>query len=340
VVSGETQRLSVNFVLSAKDLSIGTAKRQVGSQQKRFLCPNVVLLHNATVFGVDKGDQIRMHGGGFARKAHFKKWFKKAFLAIIDCMLLNSLVAWNLGCEECRSNRRPLKRHEFHTWVAEAIVVHGDPSIIARSPEQMRAATAGLCRGLEVHRPAQAPKRSRCAVCKLDSNCDWSGSCALQSCQRIGHNGFLQIPRKMHQVSAFLGMTCFEMLHSEVGREVLTHKTTERLTFKEKLHSVNHSHPAMRELSVLHGQPAVASRKRKSSQDDDDDLNCHADNEESQSQRTDQILILLEQCQQPTCMSFCFGLKPVRSSPSLTKCSLIQLQTQVGRIHLFCVQPR
>jgi len=173
--------------------------------------------------------------------------------------------------------------------------VHRDPSIIARSPEQMRAATAGLCRGLEVHRPVQAPKRSRCDVCKLDSNYDRSGSgvmdntcsCALPSCQRIGHNGFLQIPRKMHQVSAFLGMTCFETLHSQVGREAWTCKTTERLTFKEKLCSVNYSHPAIRELRVLHGQPAVASRKRKSCQDDDEDLNYHADNEESQSQRTD-----------------------------------------------------
>jgi hypothetical protein len=41
------------------------------------------------MFGVDKGDQMRVHGGGFATKAHFKKWYKKQFLkkqflAIID----------------------------------------------------------------------------------------------------------------------------------------------------------------------------------------------------------------------------------------------------------------
>jgi len=285
----------VNFVSSVKDLSIGTAKRQVGSQQKKFPCPSVVLLYNATMFGVDKGDQIRMHGGGFARKAHFKKWYKKAFLAIIDCMLLNSLIAWNLGCEEYRSNRRPLKRHEFYTWVAEAMMTYRDPSIIVRSPEQMRAATAGLCTGVDIHRPIQAPKRSRCAVCKLDSNYDRSGSgvmdntcsCTLPTCQRIGHNHFLQCPRRIHQVSAFLGMTCYEILHSDIGRQVWSYKSTERLSFKEKLYSVNFSHPAVRELRVLHGQPAVASRKRKASQDDEDDLNYHADNEESQSQRTD-----------------------------------------------------
>jgi len=48
------------------------------------------------MFGVDKGDQMRLHGGGFVRKAHHKKWHKKSFFVVLDCMLLNSLIAWNM----------------------------------------------------------------------------------------------------------------------------------------------------------------------------------------------------------------------------------------------------
>jgi hypothetical protein len=30
--------------------------------------------------GVDKGDQIRGHFGGFAAQSHFKKWYKKTLI--------------------------------------------------------------------------------------------------------------------------------------------------------------------------------------------------------------------------------------------------------------------
>lgn len=33
--------------------------------------------------------------GEYANKAHFEKWYKKAFMAILDFMLLNSFFVWN-----------------------------------------------------------------------------------------------------------------------------------------------------------------------------------------------------------------------------------------------------
>jgi len=261
----------VNFVTSVKDISIGHAKRQIGSKKQRFPCPNVVLLYNQTMFGVDKGDQMRMHGGGFARKAHFKKWYKKAFFAIVDCMLLNSLIAWNISCSEHRSNRRPLKRHEFYTWVAECMMTYKDPSILPRSPEQVRDASAGLCTGREVHRPVQAKRRSRCVVCRLDTNYERKGetgvmentcSCTQANCERIAHSSILITPRKIHEVGAFAGMTCFEILHSTVGKEVWSYKGLERTSVKEKVYSVNCSHPVVQELRILHGLNPQQTRRR------------------------------------------------------------------------------
>jgi hypothetical protein len=53
-----------------------------------------MIKYQQMMYAVDKGGQARAHFGGFSSKAHFKKWYKKQFLAILDCMLLNGLVAW------------------------------------------------------------------------------------------------------------------------------------------------------------------------------------------------------------------------------------------------------
>jgi len=96
----------VNFATSLVDTTSSTVQRRIGSQRKVFPCPTVLAHCQQTMGGVDKGDQMRLHGGGFARKAHCKKWCKKAFFAVADCMLLNSLIAWNLSCKERRNTHR------------------------------------------------------------------------------------------------------------------------------------------------------------------------------------------------------------------------------------------
>ena len=223
--------------------------------------------------GVDKGDQMRLHGGGFARKAHFKKWYKKAFLAAADCMLLNSLIAWNLSCKERRNaHRRTLLRHDFYAWVAEAMMRHEEPaSCFGRSPEQVRQASAGLVFGTEVHRPQNAPTKSRCAVCKLDCNYQQKGEtgvmdnthvCSESSCHRIAHSGFVATKQKIHLIDAFVGMTCFEILHSAVGREIWSYKEEHN----KKAYGVNYSHPVVQELRVMHGLSRVAFRRRRTPQ--------------------------------------------------------------------------
>ncbi|CAB9517269.1 unknown protein [Seminavis robusta] len=113
----------VSMVTSRNDTSIGKVKRQIGSIKKTLDCPKAIIGYQTTMFGIDKGDQIRDHFGGFSTKAHFKKWYKKIFLALLDCMLLNGLVAWNLSVDEDRLKiRNKLKRHEFMMMVAESLL--------------------------------------------------------------------------------------------------------------------------------------------------------------------------------------------------------------------------
>ena len=67
------------------------------------------------MFGVDKGDQIHVHMGGFAQKAHFKKWYKRIHLGVLDIMLMNSHIGWNLAAAENGSNDGP-RRGKFEAW--------------------------------------------------------------------------------------------------------------------------------------------------------------------------------------------------------------------------------
>ena len=74
--------------------------------------------------GVDRGDQHRVMGAGFANVSHFKKWYKKAFLGVCDFALLNAFTAWNLSVTKenltrggCLKNK--LVKWEFYSVVAE-----------------------------------------------------------------------------------------------------------------------------------------------------------------------------------------------------------------------------
>ena len=50
--------------------------------------------------GVDRSDQYRERGSGFASKSHYKKWYKKAYFAVMDFMVLNSYFAWNMSAPD------------------------------------------------------------------------------------------------------------------------------------------------------------------------------------------------------------------------------------------------
>ena len=52
-------------------------------------------VHQEDIGLINKNDQMRLHGGGFLAQGHFKKWYKRIYLAILDTMMLNALFACN-----------------------------------------------------------------------------------------------------------------------------------------------------------------------------------------------------------------------------------------------------
>ena len=102
----------VNCVSSYLSFDVGTVKRQVGSTRKQFSCPQALMHYQQNMGGVDKGDQIRGHFGGFASQSHFKKWYKKTLMAVVDCMLLNAYKLWNMSVDRV-TGRMKLRRFDF-----------------------------------------------------------------------------------------------------------------------------------------------------------------------------------------------------------------------------------
>jgi hypothetical protein len=85
----------VNFVSTLNHATIATVQRQIGSVKQDFQCPAILTKYQQDMGSIDRSDQMQMQGGGFSNHNHFKKWYKKVYLAILDCMLINSYLACN-----------------------------------------------------------------------------------------------------------------------------------------------------------------------------------------------------------------------------------------------------
>lgn len=130
----------VQFASLTNEGGLGTVKRRIGSQRIDFACPHTLIQYQKNMFGVDKGDQMRLHGGGFSIKVHFKKWYKRVYLANLDCGLLNTLVAWNLSTEDrSMRSRKPLRRHELYAYIAQCLCNYEDPKRLEEEAEKGKA---------------------------------------------------------------------------------------------------------------------------------------------------------------------------------------------------------
>jgi hypothetical protein len=94
--------------------------------------------------GVDRADQMRMCFGGFAGHGHFKKWYKKIVMGVLDCMLINARLMWNMSVDSeiGRSQKRKnLERHELMHVLAHELLTYETPSLL--SPKEPSAHPMG-----------------------------------------------------------------------------------------------------------------------------------------------------------------------------------------------------
>jgi hypothetical protein len=175
----------VNCVSSYVDLGVSTVHRRIGSDRRTVTCPSVIVHYQKNMGAVDKTDQMRGHFGGFASQSHFKKWYKKTLMAILDCMLLNALHLWNMSADKV-DGRQKLERFQFMQVVAHELLRYKteslmSPVIATRSrPRSVGQAVVG---GTADNEPelddddhddglavSESVGNKRCVVCSLETS--------------------------------------------------------------------------------------------------------------------------------------------------------------------------
>ena len=134
--------------------------RRYGADVLDLTVEKCLSLYQQGMGGVDRGDQYRELGAGFTTKAHFKKWYKKAFFAVLDFMTLNSFFAWNMAAENPILNRFPLKKHEYYSALAEELCRYKDDGKHHLDLELDEADDEGVARSRR-HIPLRAEKIDR-----------------------------------------------------------------------------------------------------------------------------------------------------------------------------------
>ena len=224
----------VNCCSTIIDNTLLEASRHVGPSFVYLPVPRPLKTYHQYMNTVDKGDQGRLQMGGFARKAHFQKWYKKLCFAVVDFMLMNGLVAWYLSCLLDDIRCQPFRRYEFHMWIAQNFLNYQDDkdkscgsvageinSAAGSATIQSEERTVQKCSLI-----APTGRHHRCIVCRLDAghSHNFKGLKKLiLFCKGCGvhvhhHEMVDGETRAIHE--HFPGMTCHDILSCSTGQEI------------------------------------------------------------------------------------------------------------------------
>jgi hypothetical protein len=162
----------VNLISTLGVSGITQVQRRIGAEKHMIQCEENIVRYVDKMNGIDIIDYHQKIGGGLARIAHYKKWYKKTHHALCDLMYHNGRVGWNMSCNENRRlRRRELTTWEFHAVLAEELISFVDD----RSDEKQSATSESnmidmIVRG---HRPVEIGKpesRKNCCVCRIETN--------------------------------------------------------------------------------------------------------------------------------------------------------------------------
>ena len=225
---------------------VSEVSRRTGATIIKVPCPNDVILYQKYMDGVDRGDQHRVVGAGFANVAHFKKWYKKAFLGICDFGFLQAFTAWNLSVDtkERRTrgrgtDRKNLLKWQFYSVVAEEMMTFADYEDIGIEDRRIFS---------ESHVPIPIPKEKdqresgmkvpRFMVCSMEEGVQRNvfdddrkktrkysrrmshlSICKDKNCNIICHTCCLK-EAKISSLPQFRRINCFEIAHHEECRNL------------------------------------------------------------------------------------------------------------------------
>ncbi len=142
-------------------------------------------------------------------------------------MVLNSFFAWNMSAEEVQ-DRFQVKRNEYYAALAEELLAYVD-NTGGDNMDQVNSPRSPVTNGHNPM-PVDHKDRMRCAVCKLEEN--WMDACNMKRdygsgsrqqrhlarcnmCGITAHSLLVSWHRKIFNIDALKGMSCFEIAHSD-----------------------------------------------------------------------------------------------------------------------------
>jgi len=284
----------VNHLSSYLQLGVANVRRRTGQETISVPCPKTIIHYQENMGGVDQADQMRAHFGGFAAMGHFKKWYKKTLLAVLDMMLHNARLMWNMSVDSDYGRANGWKHavaHELLHYKTESLVspprrviervvenVIGAPGIAGTNVGTMFQDATSACTSKKV----QQNSCSQCVVCQLELSLMRTTIAKTEKTSRVlkakrlellnsvsegsrkglstctcckGDKGGLtahsdplvMVKKRIHTLFPS-EMSCMEILHSEVGRELW--KRGERMGASSKRFSctVTRNHHYVKEL--------------------------------------------------------------------------------------------
>ena len=225
---------------------IQKVKRRNGANLIEVDCPNDIVLYQQNMGGVDRGDQHRIVGAGFSNVAHFKKWYKKAFMEVADFSVLQAFTAWNLSVDQIHENRRgnsdtkrkKLLKWEFYSVLAEELMMYVDTD---GDEVSEGLSNTYVNRMMEGHVPApyfsfhkeEITSRPLCMICSMDEmarahvlqltrsesknrkfsrRTKYIVKCMHTNCPIVAHATTPE-NAKVSCLPGFEGLTCFQIAH-------------------------------------------------------------------------------------------------------------------------------
>ena len=201
--------------------------------------PRALRTYQKYMGGVDRNDQMRESGGGFAKGIRrYNRWFKTPIFAVQDIGMVNASIAWNMMSEtdkgiELGIYRSPLDK--FQTVPAHDMLNWDEEEIHNMQTRQQQGGQANSLH-LPSHEKLETKQRPSCPVCKLELHMkkkknvkDIIGSgyrnkTSMVKCTQCKGNFCLHwmFPKnsnsKIFNLSQFDGMSCFELFYSDEAK--------------------------------------------------------------------------------------------------------------------------
>ena len=218
----------VHFISTAFGLEQSVVARRVAGQRERehVSCLTAHQMYNAGMGGVDRSDYMRLASYSVQLSCSFRKWYRRAFSAILDLVIANSFLLWKVKHRGHRNYAGKQHGDFLKNLANELLNFHWNTDLRVRTPRENRSAQRhlspfghhlGVYGENEGHSGARKDQRF-CFVCKTHYSSHFCIECEVTVCVTI-HSGSEK--------------TCFDQLHDNL--DLLNKVERKKLRKKHKL---------------------------------------------------------------------------------------------------------